>query len=130
MTSGVQTGNFVHVVAAINTKTNAGKILYVNSATTTIASDAPPDPNTLLRVYNAAGEKLLDVPVVIRRSSPEHDRSNDVGLIQADLPKQPGPGIPGEWTRSVVRHTRSAKGGAVAGLRPRLARSGSDGGKP
>ena len=82
MASKYSTGSYVHVVATINTKSGEGKILYVNPASSTIVSDANPEPNVELAVADPAGNSLYRANVVVRRSSCEHDRPNDVGLIR------------------------------------------------
>src|SRR5438128_10481625 len=87
MASELKTGSYVHVVATINMKTGDGKILYVNPATSTIVSEASPAPNVELAVTNGEGKQVYRAPVVVRRSSCDHDQSNDAGLIQADLPQ-------------------------------------------
>jgi hypothetical protein len=89
MASELKTGSYVHVVATINMKTGDGKILYVNPATSTIVSEASPEPNVELAVTNREGKQVYRAPVVVRRSSCDHDQPNDVGLIQADLPQTP-----------------------------------------
>jgi len=90
MASAVNKGDFVHVVATFDMKTKEGKIRYVNPANTTIESDAPTEPDIELLVSGAGGEPLQRTNVVLRRSSCDPGQSNDVGLIQADLVKQPG----------------------------------------
>jgi hypothetical protein len=89
MTSGIKTGSYVHVVATINMKTGDGKILYVNPANSTIVSDAAPEPQVELAVTSREGKQVYRAPVVVRRSSCDHNQPNDVGLIQADLPQTP-----------------------------------------
>jgi hypothetical protein len=42
-----------------------------------------------LAAYDGNGKEIYRAPVVVRRSSDEPDRPNDVGLIQADLPRMP-----------------------------------------
>jgi hypothetical protein len=89
MASEIRTGSYVHVVATINMKTGDGKILYVNPANSTIVSEAAPEPHVELAVANRADKQVYRAPVVVRRSSCDHDQPNDVGLIQADLPQTP-----------------------------------------
>ena len=45
------------------------------------------DKDVELAAYNSNGKEIYREPVVVRRSSNEPDRPNDVGLIQADLPR-------------------------------------------
>jgi len=89
MESKIKTGSFVHVVATINKTSGDGKIMYVNPSVSTIASDAITDKDVELAAYDSNGKEVYREPVVVRRSSDEPDRSNDVGLIQADLPRMP-----------------------------------------
>jgi hypothetical protein len=89
MESKIQTGSFVHVVATINKTSGNGKIMYVNPSVSTIASDAVTDNDVELAAYDSNGREVYREPVVVRRSSDEPDRPNDVGLIQADLPRMP-----------------------------------------
>ena len=89
MKSEIKTGSFVHVVATINKTGGDGKIMYVNPSVSTIASDAVADKDVELAAYDSNGTKIYREPVVVRRSSNEPDRPNDVGLIQADLPRTP-----------------------------------------
>ena len=88
--SAIQTGNFVHVVATVNTKSGEGQIRYVNPATSTIRTDAAREAGVELVVEDAQGAELHREAVVIRRSSCEGGGRGDVGLIQADLPYQAG----------------------------------------
>jgi hypothetical protein len=85
----VKDGSFVHVVATINKTSGKGEIKYVNPSTSTIASDAPTDKDVVLAAYDSNEREIYREPVVVRRSSNEPDRPNDVGLIQADLPRAP-----------------------------------------
>ena len=89
MKSEIKTGSFVHVVATINKTGGDGKIMYVNPSVSTIASDAVADKDVELAAYDSNGTEIYRGPVVVRRSSNEPDRPNDVGLIQADLPRMP-----------------------------------------
>jgi hypothetical protein len=89
MKSEIQTGSFVHVVATINKTSGDGKIMYVNPSASTIASDAVTDKDVELAAYDSNGKEIYREPVVVRRSSNEPNRPNDVGLIQADLPRMP-----------------------------------------
>ena len=89
MASEIRTGSYIHVVATINMKTGDGKILYVNPAKSTIISEATPEPHVELAVANREDKQVYRAPVVVRRSSCDHDQPNDVGLIQADLPQTP-----------------------------------------
>jgi hypothetical protein len=89
MKSEIKTGSFVHVVATINKTSGDGKIMYVNPSVSTIASDAVTDKDVELAAYDSNGKEIYREPVVVRRSSNEPDRPNDVGLIQADLPRMP-----------------------------------------
>ena len=84
----LKTGQFVHVVATLNLETGEGRIRYVNPATSTLAGGALPDSDVELVARDAAGTELARTSVVVRRSSPEPDQSNAVGLIQADIPVQ------------------------------------------
>lgn len=88
--SSIEAGNFVHVVATVNTKTGEGQIRYVNPAKSTIRTDATRDANVELVVEDGQGTELHREPVVVRRSSCEGETRGDVGLIQADLPYQAG----------------------------------------
>jgi hypothetical protein len=88
--SAITTGDFVHVVATVNTRTEDGTILYVNPSSTTIEGEAAADPNVELLVTGRDGETLRREAVVVRRSSPEDGDSSDLGLIQADIPRQDG----------------------------------------
>lgn len=90
MTSSIQTGDYVHVVATVDVKAKAGKILYVNPSTSTIQSDAPAEAGVELLVADRDGNVLYRQPVVVRRSSCDPGQANDVGLIQADIPRLPG----------------------------------------
>ena len=90
MKSEIKTGSFVHVVATINKTSGDGKIMYVNPSVSTIASDAVTDKDVELAAYDKNGNEVYREAVVVRRSSSEPDRPNDVGLIQADLPRTPG----------------------------------------
>lgn len=90
MTTQVKAGQYVHVVATINVETGEGNIRYVNPATVALASDAVPDAAVEIVAADAAGKELFRGPVVVRRSSPEPDRSDAVGLIQADIPSMAG----------------------------------------
>jgi hypothetical protein len=89
MKAEIQTGAFVHVVATVNKTGGTGKIMYVNPSVSTVASDAAPDKDVELAIYDDNGKEIYREPVVVRRSSDEPDRPNDVGLIQADLPRMP-----------------------------------------
>jgi hypothetical protein len=89
MTAEIKTGSFVHIVATINKTQGNGKIMYVNPSASTIVSDAVTDNDVELAAYDDNGKELFREPVVVRRSSNEPDRPNDVGLIQADLPRIP-----------------------------------------
>lgn len=89
MKAEIKTGSFVHVVATINKASGDGKIMYVNPSVSTISSDAVTDKDVELATYNSNGKEVFRGPVVVRRSSNEPDRPNDVGLIQADLPRMP-----------------------------------------
>lgn len=64
--------------------------MYVNPSVSTIASDAATDKDVELVAYDGTGKEVYREPVVIRRSSAEPDRPNEVGLIQADLPRVSG----------------------------------------
>ncbi|NKJ37362.1 hypothetical protein [Rhizobium sp. SG570] len=86
----IVTGDFVHVVATVNTKATEGKILYVNPSSTTVESDAAPDQQVKLMVTDGSGEQLYLEPVVVRHSSCEGEGRGDVGMIQADIPVKPG----------------------------------------
>jgi hypothetical protein len=90
MTVRQQAGDFVHVVATVDTQAPEGRILYVNPATSATTSDAEVDPEVELVVTNAEGAELARSAVVVRRSSCEPGRSNRTGLVQADLPRQAG----------------------------------------
>ena len=90
MKTEIKTGSFVHVVATINKTAGDGKIMYVNPSVSTIASDAATDKDVELVAYDGTGKEVYREPVVIRRSSAEPDRPNEVGLIQADLPRVSG----------------------------------------
>ncbi|MCF4129935.1 hypothetical protein [Methylobacterium sp. SyP6R] len=83
----LKTGDYVHVVATVDTKAAQGKILYVNPATSTLFSDAEPDPGVVLVVRDSTGKTLHEQAAVVRRSSCEHGQPSDTGLIQADVPK-------------------------------------------
>src|SRR5262249_13682619 len=89
MKTEIKTGSFVHVVATINKTSGDGKIMYVNPSASTLASDAVTDKDVELAAYDDNGNEIIREPVVVRRSSNEPDRPNDVGLIQADLPRLP-----------------------------------------
>src|ERR1700741_3790577 len=89
MASEIKTGSFVHVVATINTVKGDGRIMYVNPSVSPIASDPATDKDVELAAYDSNGKEIFREPVVVRRSSQEPNRSNDVGLIQADLPLMP-----------------------------------------
>ena len=88
--SAIQQGNFVHVVATVNTKSGEGQIRYVNPSTSTIRSDAAAEDGVELVVQDAQGVTLHREAVVVRRSSCEGGERGEVGLIQADLPYQAG----------------------------------------
>ena len=88
--AAIKTGNFVHVVATVNTKAQEGKILYVNPSTSMFQSDAPSNHGVQLVVESDNGQELHREAVVVRYSSCEDPHSCDVGLIQADLPRLPG----------------------------------------
>lgn len=88
--STIQTGDFVHVVATVNTKSEGGKILYVNPSTSTIQTDASPEAGVELVVEDAHGQILYREAVVVRRSSCEGTEQGEVGLVQADIPRQTG----------------------------------------
>ena len=90
MTSEIKTGQYVHIVATINVDTGEGHIRYVNPATTILASDAATDPAVEIKAADAGGNELFRSHVVVRRSSPEPDRSDAVGLVQADIPAVAG----------------------------------------
>jgi hypothetical protein len=90
MKTETKTGSFVHIVATINKTAGDGKIMYVNPSVSTVASDAATDKDAELVAYDDDGKEVYRVPVVVRRSSAEPDRPNDVGLIQADLPRVAG----------------------------------------
>ncbi|MEY9590854.1 hypothetical protein ABIA06_003145 [Bradyrhizobium yuanmingense] len=90
MKTEIKSGSFVHVVATINKTAGDGKIMYVNPSVSTVASDAATDDEVELVAYDANGKEVYRNPVVVRRSSAEPDRPNDVGLIQADLPRLAG----------------------------------------
>ncbi len=89
MKAEIKTGAFVHVVATVNNTAGSGKIMYVNPSDSTIASDAAPDKDVELAVYDGNEKEIYRAPVVVRRSSDEPDRPNNVGLVQADLPRIP-----------------------------------------
>jgi hypothetical protein len=89
MKAEIKTGSFVHVVATINKTSGDGKIMYVNPSASMVASDATADKDVELAAYDSNGKEVFREPVVVRRSSNEPDRPNDVGLIQADLPRLP-----------------------------------------
>jgi hypothetical protein len=89
MKTEIKTGSFVHVVATINKTSGDGKIMYVNPSVSTVASGAGTDKEVELAAYDNNGKEIYREPVVVRRSSNEPDRPNDVGLIQADLPRLP-----------------------------------------
>ncbi|EUC12348.1 hypothetical protein [Paraburkholderia hospita] len=88
--TAIKTGNFVHVVATVNTNAKAGKILYVNPSTSTVQSDAPLNENVQLVIQGNNGQELHRQAAVVRQSSCENPRGSEVGLIQADLPRLPG----------------------------------------
>ncbi|WP_250532337.1 hypothetical protein [Caballeronia sp. ATUFL_F1_KS39] len=89
--TAIRKGTFVHVVAIINTKMREGRILYVNPSTSTVASDAPASDSVQLVVLNDDGHELYREAVVVRRSSCSCESpQDDVGLVQADLPRLPG----------------------------------------
>ncbi|AMA60174.1 hypothetical protein [Bradyrhizobium sp. CCGE-LA001] len=90
MKTEIKTGSFVHVVATINKTAGDGKIMYVNPSVSTVASDAATDKDVELVAYDTNGKEVYRNPVVVRRSSAEPDRPNEVGLIQADLPRIAG----------------------------------------
>jgi hypothetical protein len=89
MSLAVKTGNFVHIVATINMETGEGRILYVNPATSTIASTAARDPNVEILAENANGTVIHRENAVVRRSSYDPKQPHAVGLIQADIPQDP-----------------------------------------
>lgn len=88
--SSIQAGNFVHVVATVNTKSGEGQIRYVNPSNSTIRTDAEPEAAVEIVVEDAQGAALHREAVVVRRSSCEGGARGDVGLVQADLPFQAG----------------------------------------
>lgn len=88
--TAIKTGNFVHVVATVNTKAQEGKILYVNPSTSTVESDAPASDSVQLVVLDDNGRELSREAAVVRKSSCADSHRDDVGLIQADLPRLPG----------------------------------------
>jgi len=90
MKTEIKSGSFVHVVATINKTAGDGKIMYVNPSVSTVASDAVTDKDVELVAYDGNGKEVYREPVVVRHSSAEPDRPNDVGLIQADLPRVSG----------------------------------------
>jgi hypothetical protein len=90
MNTKIKTGSFVHVVAIIDLISGEGTIRYVNPANSAVASDAPPEKDVELAIFDRQHRQLFRTPVIVRRSSPEPDRSNAVGLIQAYLPRMPG----------------------------------------
>lgn len=87
MKTEIKTGSFVHVVATINKTSGDGKIMYVNPSVSTVVSDAATDKDVELAAFDSNGKEVHREQVVVRRSSNEPDRPNDVGLIQADLPR-------------------------------------------
>ena len=89
MDAEVKTGKFVHIVGTLDLDSGDGKILYVNPATSSISSDAKPDPNVEIVGYKADGAEVSHTPVPLRRSSPEPGRTNSVGLVQIDIPASP-----------------------------------------
>jgi hypothetical protein len=108
METKITSGSYVHVVATINLETGEGKILYVNPANSAVVSGAAPEKDVELAAADGEGKELYRAPVVVRRSSPEPDRPNDVGLIQADLPQTPdmksvSPPVSGEGNRPLRR---------------------------
>ena len=80
MKTEIKSGSFVHVVATINKTAGDGKIMYVNPSVSTVASDAATDKDVELVAYDDNGKEVYREPVVVRRSSAEPDRPNDVGL--------------------------------------------------
>lgn len=86
----LKSGQFVHVVATVDTKAGEGKILYVNPATSTLVSDAVPEADVVLVVEDRQGAVLHSQEAVVRRASCEPGHPSDTGLIQADLPRVDG----------------------------------------
>lgn len=90
MGASVKTGSYVHVVATLNVETGEGHIRYVNPVEKVLETDAAPDLAAKLIAKDASGETLYEGNVVLRKSSSEQGQSNDVRLIQADVPKFEG----------------------------------------
>lgn len=87
MGAAVKTGKYVHVVATIDVKTGEGHIHYVNPVSKVMETDAKTNPSVEVVVRDKKGAELYRKNVVVRRSSPEPEQSNDVGLVQADIPR-------------------------------------------
>ena len=65
--------------------------MYVNPSVSTVASDAVTDKDVELAAYDEKGKEVYREPVVVRRSSDEPDRPNDVGLNSKPIfPAWPG----------------------------------------
>ena len=90
MGASVKTGSYVHVVATLNVESGEGHIRYVNPVEKVLESDAAPDPAARLIAKDASGATLYEANVVLRKSSSEQGQSNDVRLIQADIPRLEG----------------------------------------
>jgi hypothetical protein len=80
--------SFINVVATVNLSEGSGDLLYVNPVVGLLRPQNNPSQNVLLRLVRSDGSVILNYPVEVKLDSCREGNEQQIGLVDALLPKE------------------------------------------